>query len=394
MVRYGVQALLDRQTQSSDSQTFKYDLPSKGGLSGLDLILRATNGGTSNLDHWLPETISKIEIIGNGDQRLFSMSGEEAFRYFWWKNGIPADYNFTEYLSEKQKVTFPLRFGRFLGDQLYGLDLSKFQNIQLAIEYNLATGGAVGATGFLTSTMEISAQMHITEVGKTPSYRGMITPREFYTWTSSASGEKEVELPSQWPLLGYMIYAREEATSWLDTVVKQRLSLDNDARQPYRGRIEHQLAALYARLTERSLKFKLMGTDAGTKHVPMDPIKALAFNIPGTTWVTGSVDGLTKFMAGTFSADTITLQGQEMTYAKAGVVSSAVAASSLDSCEMIVHGYPGQSFYRPLGDENTFEDLLSPSEWSDAKVIIEEGNAGASCALIVEEIRPPNGGLR
>lgn len=387
MVRYGVQALIDRQAQTSDASTFKYDLPKKGGLAGMDVILRETNGGTSNLDHWLTEIVSKLEIIANGDQRLFSMTGEEAFRYFWLRDGKPPECNFDEGVSAVQRCNFPLQFGRFPNDPLYGLDLGKYENVQLAIEYNAATGGAVGATGYLTGSFEVSAQMHITEAQRAPSYRGCITPREIYNFTTVASGEKEVDLPTQWPILGYMIYAREEAVAFATSLTKARLSLDNDAMQPYRGRIEHQVAWQKSRMCPATIKYPLLVNSTGTKHVHFDDDYSVLFDILGIDWATGATDGIENTVHASPSADTITLQGMKVTYAKAGVVQSAIAALALAPADMNVTGYPGHCLYVPIADREAMTDLLNPRDYSNAKLILEQGNAGAYCGIIIEELR-------
>ena len=388
MVRYGFQALIDRQTQTSDAAVFKYDLPVRGGLSGLDVVFRATNGSTDNEDAYIPEVINKLEIIANGDQRLFSLTGKEAFKHFWHRDGHPPRNVMSEVENIVQEATFPIQFGRYLGDPQYGLDLSKYQNVQLAIDYNLANGNAVSATtGFVTATAEISALMHITEANKTPGYRGFISTREIQNFTTVASGDQVIKLPHQWPIIGLGVYTEEEGTAPSTDITHLRLSLDNDARQPFRGRYDHFIEWLQQNMPCQRLDVDFNIDDADTRHVGMFPLKNVLGRPLDITWVTGTTDGVNNYFSGTCSADTFTAEGQKITSGKAGVVQTAIAAMADLAVPAQAFGWPFHYLYFPLGDRYELQDILMPSEWGDGAVILTQGGAGAYCGVVVEELR-------
>lgn len=387
MVRYGIQALVDRETQASDAQVRKIDLPVRGGLSGIDVVLRATNGSTSNKNNWITAAINKIEIVVNGDVRIFSLTGEEFFRYAWYRDGKPPVHVFTEAASGVQEVTFPIRFGRYLNDLVYGLDLSRFQNAQLVIDYNLANGGAIAATTYTTATFEISALLYITDADKSPAYRGAIGAREIENYTTVASGDKSFKLPPLHPLVGIGIYCAEDAIAEGTDVTHVRLSLDNDQKQPFRGRWQHHQAINAEQVPDKLLTYTLIGASADTVDVHSGSIEEFNFKDASQTWVTGTTDGLINIMGGTAAGNRITLAGNLLTGAKGGTtvaISACTAAASILSVKSKVVGH---YVYWPFGDRESLADVLRPTEWGDASVIITQGGAGAYAAVIVEELR-------
>ena len=380
--------LVDRETQASDDAVFQEDLPTKGGLSGIDLIIRATNGGTSNLLAYPTAILDKIEIVVNGDEKRFSLNGEEAFRYAWMRDGQPPGYKFDEYLSIVQELHIPIQFGRYMNDPLYGMKLSQYQNAQLQIDYNMASVNAVGATGFLTGTFEVSALLHITDANKEPAYRGLIGAREIRNFTSVLSGDEYVALPQQHPIVGIGIYAKEDAIAGHTDITHARLSLDNDARQPIRGRWEHHVARNRAMYTGRTLHYGVYAGDTDVTNTHMDNIQNAIDQAELAETIGAAATGKIWFAR----EDGIT--GNTVAHAVTSILGGAGAgfASAAETADqtfpMTVEGDFGHYIYWPMGDRMTLEDILKPTEWGDADVLLTQGAAGAYVGVIVEELRP------
>lgn len=223
MVRLEQSVIMSREAQSSDTALFRRDLPKSGSYSALDIGIRLTNGATSAINLDLLDVIKHISLVCNGNDYRFHISGQDLFRNQWIKNGRPMPYNWTESASGVQEVWFRLPFGRFLGDLQYGLDLSRFNNVQLQIDYDCTVWGAAAVTTFTTGTFTVTIIAHQFPYNARPSFRGMIGLREFYTTTTAASGDLVEDLPSSQPLLSLAVSAREdnvaEATDITDIVI-------------------------------------------------------------------------------------------------------------------------------------------------------------------------------
>jgi len=389
MVRYNTLPLVDREKQSSDDAVFQEDLPTKGGLSGIDLIIRDTNGATSNLDAFLPEVLEEIAIVVNGDEKRYSLSGEEAFRHAWMRDGRPPTYKFSEQAGIVQELHIPIQFGRFMDDPVFGLKLSQYQNAQLQIDYNRnKSANGLGATGFTAAhNFEISALLHITAADKEPAYRGLISTREVRNFTSAANGDEYVALPPMYPLVGIGIYAKEEGVEAGTNITHARLSLDNDARQPIRGRWEHHVIKNRAALDVNYLRYNLAAKDADTPHTHLGYIQGVQFQGPNIAPVSG--DANLWFDAGaTVAGDQITIAGVMFHGKLAGEATDDVLALTISNFDMLVTGDIGNYLYWPMGDRMLLDEVLKPGEWGDADVLMTQGNAGAYVGVLVEELRP------
>jgi hypothetical protein len=387
MVRFNVQTLADREVQTSDASVKKYDLPTKGSLSWIRLVIRASNGATSNHDNWIPEAINKIQVVANGDQVVWSLTGEEAFRHGWLKLGKPPYNLFSEVAGAVQECEFPILFGRYENDPLYGIDLAKYKSLQLVIDYALTNGGAIAATTYATGTFEISAIMGITPPDRLASFRGFIGTREIQNYTSLASSDSITKLPGNFPMTAFCLYAKEEGVAPTANVTHLWLQLDSGQKKPIYGRYDFFLAAQIDKLGYQPITYHLLASTTDTKHPMMYPIRTVNFNTLGIDWATGATNGVVNLNNCSLSVDTVTLQGMKITYDKGGVVSSAIAVTAHETCQMVVHGHPGNMLRIDLGDPESFDGALLPGEQDTGAIGFTNGNAGAYVGIIVEELR-------
>jgi len=117
-------------------QTYELDLPKNGQLGSLVLQMSSSPGSNKLiiLPKWrLIDYISKIEVIGDGSEVIKSYDGVEAIAAAFYDDGRVPPGLWRTYATTPQRQWVPIHFGRFLQDELYGLDLSKFNQVSLKI---------------------------------------------------------------------------------------------------------------------------------------------------------------------------------------------------------------------------------------------------------------------
>jgi len=115
--------------------TYTKELPESGLIDNIDLFFKIINassvidGAPMNIHHH----ITKIEVIGNNDKTIMSMTGEEAIAKAYRKMRMMPQNMRTEIGNATQSQTIPLFFGRKPYDGEYALDLSKWDKVELSI---------------------------------------------------------------------------------------------------------------------------------------------------------------------------------------------------------------------------------------------------------------------
>lgn len=187
--------------------------------------IRNTNGATSNIDNWVAECVSSIEVI-DGSEVLFSLDGQEALAYGCYALGRMPYQLVEEQGGNTQNLSIPILFGRYIGDTEYSFDPKRFKNPQVRINWNFATNTAVGATGFVSGSGRATILAEIMEGAPNP--RAYISAREQKTWTTASSGIEYTDLPTDYPYLAVMVGARKAATATFSTVSNLKLHGDQE----------------------------------------------------------------------------------------------------------------------------------------------------------------------
>lgn len=381
-------ALIDREVQTSDAKTYVKDLPERGGLSGLDLIFRGTNGATSNIAGWLYDSITKLEIVVNGDVRLWSLSGREAFLWAWHQLGKAPWHKFSEQASAVQEFHIPIRFGRWLGDPNFGLKLSNYESAQLQVQYNQAAVTTVGASGFVTGTFEVSALAHITPPQNEPAYQGLFSVRELESFTSAASGDYNVKLPRNYPISALGIYCNEAGVAPSTNLTHAWLGLKNDTERPIAGRWDHHATQNWRDLIDDQMAYDLLIAAADTKDTLVGTIRECNFEAAQLTPTTTVGDSANLISSTITNGGRLTIAGNTITIdtdASPTVVGKALAANN---ARVVVRGQLSHLIKWNTGDKDSMSGLLMPADVIDGGVYVTQGNAGATCAVIAEEVRP------
>lgn len=267
--------LTNRDTQTADTAVYRRDLPKSGYYSAVDVGVRWQNGATSSrgLEPLLP--VRKLSLVCNGNDYKFHLSAMEWFRYWWLKNKKPLPYNFTEITSAYNEIWFRMQFGRTLGDKQYGLDLSKFDSVQVQIDYDLpGQWGAAAATTFTTATFAPTIIAHQFPIESRPAFRGFFGMREFYAATTVASQTKSYPLPSARPVLALGVMAAEDNIAEGTDVTDIKIGKDNFSKVWFNGKWYNFQAEMNYDLEEQTEINDVFMTAAETRDVHMANLKS------------------------------------------------------------------------------------------------------------------------
>lgn len=274
MVRLEQAIIMDREAQTSDTAVFRKNLPKAGSYSAIDIGIRITNGSTSAQGIDLLDALKHISLVMNGNDYRIHLSGHEFFRYQWMKHGKPMFYTWTQSASGVQEVWFRMDFGRFLGDREFGLDLSRFNNVQVQIDYDCTLMGAAAVTTWTSGTFAISIIAHQFPVGSRPAFRGMVGTREFYSGTTLASGDLVQDLPSANPIVALGVMCIEDAVADAVDITDIKVGNNSFASLWIDGKWYNFQRMQNHELTVREEIFKLFADDAQTTDSHMNNIRS------------------------------------------------------------------------------------------------------------------------
>ncbi len=198
--------LLDQETQSSDAATRRVALPRTGLLSGLTGN-RAHLGATSGLEK-IFTAIDRVEVVADGSNVLFSMTGAALYRWAHFVYRVEPPHRQDQRLSVVQELTLPILFGRYFGDADFGLNLGRYRDVELRIQYS----PTVAATEFVTGTTQFHVIMVIDDDNSiVGAASGWLRTTEVAAFTTAASGEFIQELARAYSYWDIMVFCREAA---------------------------------------------------------------------------------------------------------------------------------------------------------------------------------------
>lgn len=284
MVRLEQSVLMSREAQTSDTALFRKNLPKSGKYSALDIGIRLTNGSTSNVNGDILDVLKHISLVMNGNDYRFHINGQDFFRQYWLKHGRPMPYVFTETGSAVQEVWFRMEFGRFMGDTQFGLDLSRFNNVQLQVDYDCTLLGAAAVTTFTTATFTITVIAHQFPYESQPGFRGMMGVREFWTGTSVAFGDEVQSMPSANPIVALNVAAREDNVAEATDITDIKVGKDNFSKVWIDGKWYNFQSIQNCDLDVREEVYELYLSNAGyrdihlanVRYAGVDPMAATA----------------------------------------------------------------------------------------------------------------------
>lgn len=212
------------------SGTKIYDLNYADVISQLALTFKATNGTTSNAENPMERNISKIEIV-DGGEALWTLPGDVAYALYSQEYGKPPAESWVGAGNGSPMVTIPICFGRYLYDPVYGFLPRQFKNPQLRVTFNEATVNTAGASGFVSDSWTLSILARLMEEAPDPS--GFLSCQSVYDFTSAASGDEKIPMPTDHPWRQLLVRAFESGTWFGTTLDHYKLSCDRGKFVPF-----------------------------------------------------------------------------------------------------------------------------------------------------------------
>lgn len=358
--------LLTHQDDMGISGTKVYNLDYADLITSLDLDFGATNGATDNKNNPIERNISKIEIV-DGSDVLWSLPGDVAYALFAQEHGAPADDYYTGQGGDTPYVTIPIRFGRHLYDPELAFNPTKFKNPQLRITFDEATVRAAGATGFVSDSFHVSILARLME--NAPAPKGWLMAKDIYNFTSAASGDEVVEMPTDYPYRMIILRAYEAGTDWRGTLTNLKLSCDLGRFAPFddtSGNINSRMCEMFKPVI-RSGHDKADDGDAFQTWIGIDLGQALHAQTASRIVSAGG------FWPGQFT-----------------VAAKTEAGAAATDCliRWMVHGWaPHNTVLIPFGRLDQIAEWFQSPGYGSVKLYLTQGDADAEVNVCLQQYR-------
>lgn len=185
------------------AQTYELDLPKSGILGSLVLYIRSTQNGYPFLTavKWrLIDYISKIEVIGDGAEVIKSFDGRQALACAFYDDFREPVSMWRHYSNTPHRQWIPIHFGRHFLDELYALDLGRWNQVTLKITNDAS------ATEF-TTDIDIDIIAYWIREGAAAA-AGYFREEEWKTWAPAAAEVEYNNLPVALPIRRILLRAR------------------------------------------------------------------------------------------------------------------------------------------------------------------------------------------
>src|SRR5574337_1909489 len=189
-------------------QTYRIDLPKSGLLSSIFIKVSGSNvsGATLADESWrLQDFLTTLEIIGNGATVIKSLDYKNAEYFHWLRNKSNPINAWRNYATNTQFEYLPLFFGRKLWDRDYGLDLSKWDNVEFRLT-NTASATYYGADFSISLLLGYWREL-------AGGFRGYLRTEKWREWTTVSDDTQYFLLPSDYPISGVHVRALPDTTT-------------------------------------------------------------------------------------------------------------------------------------------------------------------------------------
>lgn len=354
-----------RETKAlTRNTTFRIDLPESGMLSALMLRFDAdcTSGATLAATAWrLIDHLTKIEVIANGAKVIKSLTGFELQYAFYLSQGIVPPHFWRNYATNTQMEYLPILFGRFLNDPEYGLDLSKYDNVELRITNT-------GSSTYYGADLRLSiVQVYLRDV--TAGFLGHIRSEEWRKWTTVQNATEYLTLPTEFPIAGIYLRALPSNTSGVMDTGFHNLMLDIDfsigggQKQLFKGGLDDLIVMNYL---EKGFELFTSGHMDVTADRGVDVGVGRMFGWAG---ISGAKDGAVSSTIPTIEADST------------NTVLKPEAREADSPIHFIVRGMGYHNCAYLLHAPNLEPDLvLNPAEVGDIRLNIQTKDASTAAS--------------
>lgn len=363
-------AVLDYQKVIKDTETYQKDLDLVEPISAIELEVECTNGATSNEDNFISDIVTKVEVV-DGSEVLYSLNMSQLEALHFYKTGkMPAIFP-GEWAGGIQRHSVLLMFGRYLWDREYAFNSKSFTNPQLKVTMNKAAIRAASATGFATGD-----NIKLTPVAKVfedvPAPGAFLMAKQIENFTSAASGEKRIELPTDY--MYRMLLARFwiEGSDINEVITDLKLTCDTDKFIPINRKVQQLDAEALCVFGLGSLKHDILRGNGGTARLIFnkEPLPQLLLN------TTGLYDIVNKR-----SAWSSQIQIDLATHA--GVAEATARQITVTELGHAPHATLPITF----GRLNEPGDWFDPTTYKKVELVLTQAVVSAVCEIAAEQVR-------
>ena len=197
-------------------QTYELDLPKSGYLMGLLLHFWNQHASDAYIDGGLYRVldhITKVEVVANGSDVLFSLDGEMIEANQYYDTGIATLDRWITYATAFNRATLYIPFGRGFMDGRMGLDLSKWNRVELKVTNDMTS------TYWGTSPGMTVMGYWLRGVGGNP-FSGYLRKETFREWTTVSDETKYIELPAKNKLRKIILQGKPDVDSDFEAEAK------------------------------------------------------------------------------------------------------------------------------------------------------------------------------
>lgn len=173
-------------------ESFRDNLPDDGLL--IALLVHAYKGAVSDsmnaLEKWrIGDYISELKIVGNGSTPIKAYTGNVCHFYQWLYGGGGSPDKAFNYATSTRRFHSAILFGRHLYDFDYGLDLSKWDSVEMVF-----TNDAAAAQ--FSAAWDLDVTGIFLRDAPEDQLKGYFVTEQWRRWTTVRAEEKNLKLPT------------------------------------------------------------------------------------------------------------------------------------------------------------------------------------------------------
>jgi len=360
---------IEDSVELTDAQTKVIDLDLRDPVSALWIEYQAQNGSTHNMANPLHRCVSKIELVDGADV-LASMSLPEWQALNFYENKALPMLNLTEEPNDYPREGCWINFGRFLNDPSYYLDPNAFRNLQLRLTHDMEAVRDVSATtAYVTGSAKVSIIAKVMEdVEGAPL--GFMMAKNHYSWTTAASGEERIDLPTDYPYRFLLVRSYEAGMGPWENISDLKLSIDQDKYVVFNLETKNLETMNMNQFGSVVIGGKWWCKNATDIYFPLYRVDGASICIKGGTDIIGMTYCWTGF-ASIVRAD-----------------NAGVAIATEAGAFVLVNGATFQSaVVWPFGDPDTPAQYLPAPEYGSIRLIADQKDAGAAASVCIQQVR-------
>jgi len=210
MVNHVQVNLVTAQKAVNDDGVMTIPLARAGGISELELTLRATTGAGGSASYGLLSSITRIEIGTAHGLGILDLSATELYRLITLRDLIAPQLSEGTGAGAVQIVKLPIRFGVGGDTGKMGLDMSKYPDCSVKVYYTLVVSDS---DGFVSKSLEVDLDSVQTDQMAPPNYQGRIRAARWYEGSTRVQNPHTIKIKDSNKIVGIYAYAYKSGTA-------------------------------------------------------------------------------------------------------------------------------------------------------------------------------------